>query len=64
MQEFRLQQGLISAISSSMIVPFPANSNFPGFLKAPRSWPNSSDSNNSAGNAAQFTFTKGARRAD
>ncbi len=30
-------------------------------VKAPRSWPNSSDSNSVSGSAAQFTLTKGCR---
>ena len=44
-----------------MSVPFSACSNLPGLsryapVKAPRWWPNSSDSSNSSGRAAQLTF--------
>ena len=53
--------GGISPISSSRMVPLLHSSNLPGLarsapVKAPGSYPNSSDSSNSAGRAAQFTF--------
>ena len=54
----------MSPISSRNSVPPSASSNFPirwlaAPVKAPRSWPNSSDSISSFGIAAQFTSTKG-----
>jgi hypothetical protein len=55
----------MDSISSSSSVPPLANSNLPIRLsplapvKAPASWPNSSDSISSAGMAAQLTATKG-----
>src|SRR5207342_897209 len=54
----------MSAISSRKIVPPSASSNLPrrratAPVKAPRSWPKSSDSISSSGTAAQLTSTKG-----
>ena len=54
----------ISDISSRRSVPPPANSNLPALLvtapvKAPRSYPKSSDSRRFSGIAAQFIATKG-----
>jgi hypothetical protein len=54
----------MSPISSRKRVPAPATSNRPRFVclasvKAPFSWPNSSDSSSASGIAAQFTATKG-----
>ena len=56
----------ISPISSRNSVPPCASSMRPmrrscAPVKAPRSWPNSSDSRSVAGNAAQFTVTSGPR---
>ena len=53
-----------SVTSSMKRVPPSAISNFPEWarvapVKAPRSWPKSSLSRSSAGNAAQFTLTNG-----
>jgi hypothetical protein len=49
------------------MVPWSASSNLPGFslvapVKAPRSWPNSSDSRSSLGKAAQLILTNGLPR--
>ena len=59
---------LMSPISSRKSVPPSASSNLPrrratAPVKAPRSWPNSSDSISSSGIAAQLTSTKGPSRA-
>ena len=56
----------MSPISSRKIVPPSACSNFPVFfsvapVKAPFSWPKSSDSMSSSGMAAQLTWTKVSR---
>ena len=59
--------GLIVPISSRKIVPPSASANLPFFVvvapvNAPRTWPNSSDSSNDSGIAAQFTLMSGMSR--
>ncbi len=60
------RRGSISEISSSSSVPPVASSNLPmrraiAPVKAPFSWPNSSDSSRLSGIAAQLTEMNGAR---
>ena len=64
---FACSAGLIVPISSRKIVPPSASANLPFLLvvapvKAPRTWPNSSDSSSVSGIAAQFTLMSGISR--